>query len=88
MGFNAFLDLLIWTSFGEIGLFIIIFLCFLRAPDGMGYVFLHVPHIVRGVCGFIIISRTPRIHDLLDIFNPAKQGEDSTIQDEERAKNK
>lgn len=89
MGFTHFIDLLIWCSFGEIGLFVIIFLCFLRSPSGMGYAFLHLPHVARGICGFMIIQRTPRIHHLLDLFNPASGlGDDSTIQDEEKAKNK
>ena len=79
MGITAFIDLMVWTSVSEIGLFIITFLCFLRSPHGMGYVFLHLPHIGRGICGFFIINRTPRVHNLLDMFNPARQGEDSTV---------
>jgi hypothetical protein len=87
LGFTNFIDLLIWTSFGEIGLFAIVFLCFLRSPAGMGYVFFHLTHVGRGICGLIIIHRAPKISDLIDRLNPtANMGEDTTIQDEESAK--
>lgn len=53
----------------------------------MGYVFFHLTHVGRGICGLIIIHRAPKISDLIDRLNPtANMGEDTTIQDEETAK--
>ena len=64
------IDVLVLLSFGEMTLFIILFLFFLRLPGQMWYVFLHVPHLLRGVTGLCMAKRIPKTHEIIEMLDP------------------
>jgi len=56
---------LFWSSIGEIALFVFSFLIFITDPSEMTAIYFHVPHIARGVFGFLIVKKLPNSHVLL-----------------------
>ena len=55
-----------WSSGVEISMFILGFILFLGSPSNMGFIWLHVGHLARGLIGFIILGRLPKSHDVVD----------------------
>ena len=57
---------LFWSSCAELGLFGFSFFVFLTDPREMGGIFWHLPHVLRGICGFIIVKKMPNSHDMVN----------------------
>ena len=57
---------LFWSSCAELGLWGFSFFIFFTDPREMIGIFWHLPHILRGVCGFLIVKKMPNSHDMIN----------------------
>ena len=65
---------LFWSSVGEVFLFIFSLFIFFTDPREMGAIFLHLPHVLRGLLGLVIVKQLPNSHDLVaEIVLPASE---------------
>ena len=62
---QKFMDVIVLLSSAELTLFVLLFLFFLRLPADMSYVFLHLPHLFRGIIGLVIAKRIPKTHEII-----------------------
>ena len=63
---------LFWSSCGEIGLWGFSFFIFITDPREMAGIFWHLPHILRGLCGFLIVKKMPNSHDMVNAIDIPK----------------
>ena len=54
-----------WVSIIELAVFVIGLLLFFSFPQQMAFIFIHMPHPVRGIFGFIINKSLPKSHDIV-----------------------
>lgn len=60
---------LFWCSLAEMCLFLFAFLLFCTDASHMGFVFLYVFHVGRGVIGGFLVLKMPNTHDMLGEVN-------------------
>ena len=58
-----------WISFLEITFWVLLFIVFCAAADTMGGIWFHLPHVLRGVIGFLlIIKHLPKSHEIVELI--------------------
>jgi hypothetical protein len=63
-------SILFWTSILEITLFFLLFITFCAAAGTMGGIWFHLPHVIRGVVGFILILKhLPKSHEIIEFID-------------------
>eukprot|EP00347_Sterkiella_histriomuscorum_P021291 403334519 len=55
-----------WSSVIELSMFLLGFILFCVVPDLMPFIWMHIPHIIRAIIGFILLKNLPRSHDIID----------------------
>lgn len=74
---NSFHTVLMTTCLVEGFVMTILFGFFLRAPSNMWFFLLHVPHIIRCICGYSISQKVPYAQDIVAAIKK-KATEDKT----------
>ena len=55
-----------WGSTMEICMFLLGFILFCVVPGLMGFIWLHIFHVIRGILGYLLLKKLPRSHDIVE----------------------
>ena len=61
-----FSSICFWSTLAELFLFWFSFVLFCTDAEHMGMAWLHLFHVVRGLCSLLILIKLPNSHDLLN----------------------
>ena len=60
-----FVATLFWSSFLEMGIFVLVFVIYLEDSSELGSIWFFLPHLARGVIGALIMRGVPKTHEII-----------------------